>query len=444
MPSGLPLLRIATLWRQSINDRARLEALRAERLGALCDVAMRHVPAYRDRVALPATWRTDRMAPERFATLPVLDKDTLRREGNRLIDERCDPARLVAHRTSGSTGVAVTIWRTWQEERLLGLLRLRYQSLWGFRPQQRRAWLVPGQFNRQRAPVRDRLTRHGPWRLQTFDCFAPPAEVVDGLLRYRPQLLTGYPEVIANLADYLRGRADAGTAVSLMPRWISCGGDTVTADARARIRAGFPGSLLGENYGSTECNLIAWECLDTGLLHVCDDGVHVELLDEGGAPVAEGAEGRVVVTPLHSAAMPLLRLDLGDLAVRGPTPCPCGLAVSTLQRVSGRRLPPLRLGDGSSLHPFELLNIVVTWPDRAWLRRYRLVQTAPSHLELQVLPDGTPSEQHRRALEAALRPIVAGRATIEVVLVAALPADANGKSPLAIPWRPTGASPAGA
>jgi hypothetical protein len=61
-------------------------------------------------------------------------------------------------------------------------------------------------------------------------------------------------------------------------------------------------------------------------LHVNSDAVHIEILDvTTDMPVAAGVPGRVIVSDLLNTAMPLLRYDLGDVAVNvGGGPCSCG------------------------------------------------------------------------------------------------------------------------
>jgi phenylacetate-coenzyme A ligase PaaK-like adenylate-forming protein len=42
----------------------------------------------------------------------------------------------------------------------------------------------------------------------------------------------------------------------------------------------------------------------------------------GDRPAEEGEEGELVATSLFSYAMPFIRYRMGDMVVRGPTPCP--------------------------------------------------------------------------------------------------------------------------
>ena len=59
-----------------------------------------------------------------------------------------------------------------------------------------------------------------------------------------------------------------------------------------------------------------------GGYHVAAESVLLEVVDETGR-LRPGEIGRVVVTPLHNFAMPLIRCAIGDYAEVGPA-CPAG------------------------------------------------------------------------------------------------------------------------
>jgi phenylacetate-CoA ligase len=84
----------------------------------------------------------------------------------------------------------------------------------------------------------------------------------------------------------------------------------------------------------------------------------VEIMDQHGAPVAEGTLGEVVITPLGVQAMPLIRFRTGDMAALYTDPCPCGRTTPRLGPIVGRKQQLLKVR-GSSLFPsaiFDCLN----------------------------------------------------------------------------------------
>jgi phenylacetate-CoA ligase len=77
-----------------------------------------------------------------------------------------------------------------------------------------------------------------------------------------------------------------------------------------------------DNYNSREVWTIAFQCR-LGHLHVNDDCVQIEIVDDRGVPVEScGTAGRLVVTGLHSYAMPLVRYALGDRVQYEECVCP--------------------------------------------------------------------------------------------------------------------------
>ena len=108
--------------------------------------------------------------------------------------------------------------------------------------------------------------------------------------------------------------------------------------------------------------------------------VLLEVLDESGRQCAPGEPGRVVVTPLHNLAMPLLRYEIGDYAVRGQT-CACGRELPVLARIAGRRRNMLRLPDGSSHWPSFAATVWLPYP---CIHKIQLAQTALDSVEVRV------------------------------------------------------------
>ena len=159
----------------------------------------------------------------------------------------------------------------------------------------------------------------------------------------QPDVLEGYATTVAAVADLMTAE-DRGR---LRLKFIAAGAEPLTPGRRRRIGAGF-GARVYDLYGSEEFNLIAAECPQSGLLHFCEGSVLVEVLRDGH-PVEAGEEGEAVITALHSYAMPMLRIALGDKVRKGPALCPCGAPFGTLEGVEGREDPLFPLPDGRIL-----------------------------------------------------------------------------------------------
>jgi phenylacetate-CoA ligase len=121
--------------------------------------------------------------------------------------------------------------------------------------------------------------------------------------------------------------------------------------------------------------------------------VYLEVLDDKGEPCAPGQSGRVIVTPLHNFACPLIRYELGDYAEVGPA-CGCGRGLPVIRRILGRSRNLMRLRDGRAFWP---LFGTTEFPDLAPIRQFQLVQQSYDELEvrLSVLREPTEGELKR-------------------------------------------------
>ena len=101
-----------------------------------------------------------------------------------------------------------------------------------------------------------------------------------------------------------------------------------------------------EHYGATELGgcVVANGCA-ADAPHVWSSQVYVEIVDEDGAALPHGREGRVVVTTLAAHGTALVRYAVGDLGVLTQGPCACGLANAKTLRILGRRADAWRRGD---------------------------------------------------------------------------------------------------
>jgi phenylacetate-CoA ligase len=354
--------------------------------------------------------------------IPFTDKAEMRRQGPAaLLARGHQPDGLLAVRTSGSSGEPFTIRRTWLEDKLQYLLRLRAFSTFGVRHRDR--VVVVGVAGRpatgDQKLVGRSLRAFGFHQKPLIDGLQEPAEVAAQLREARPDVLVGLPGML----DRLSALELADVVRSVRPRVVIVGGEVATPAMRLRIRETFAAPLF-ETYASHECPLMAWECRYSGDLHTCDDGVLVEVLRDGRA-VDPGERGEVVVTNLHAYAMPFIRYRIGDLATRGAA-CGCGAPFSTIGEIQGRMIDYFPLPDGRLLHPYEIVRRLV-WGPREWMRQYQLVQERRDRVVLYAVVDEPPSADRLQEIEHTVRPLLGPSVEFEVQLVGRIPFEFTGK-----------------
>jgi phenylacetate-CoA ligase len=202
------------------------------------------------------------------------------------------------------------------------------------------------------------------------------------------------------------------------------GGEVLTPLLRQRIIESVGGRVV-EMYGAHELGLVAWQCPGRGTaLHVADDGVVLEILKDG-RPAGPGEAGEVVATPLHAFAMRFIRYRLGDLVTRGPAPCPCGAPFSTVLTIQGRMLDHLVMPDGSLVHPYALVPVLLH--AGRWLGQYQLTQETRERVVLRVTALAPPAPGELRALEAAIQAGLGAGVHVQLLVVPEIPPEINGK-----------------
>ena len=410
----------ALYWRHPRASREAILRYRDARIRAVVAHAAARVPYYRE---LFRRHGIDPAAIRGAADLPALPSSTKRDfldAGPGLLTEGLDPAGLASASTSGSSGEPFTIRRAKNESRRLRVLRLRAYRLQGFRLSDRVVQLgTPRARPAGRSRIRALDTLRNRWAV--VDTFLPTDRMLNAVAAAQPDVLGGYPGSLAELADGYRvsGRRD------IQPRLIATGAEVLTPDARRRIETAFGAPVL-ETYGTTELNLLAWECPRTGSLHVCDDGVVLEVIRPDGSPAAPGEEGEVVATSLHCHAMPFIRYRLGDVVTRGAEQCSCGAPFSVIGTVQGRAIDYFRLPDGRAVNPSRLVGHLARG-ERRWVRRYQMVQEAPGRIVLRVVPAEPPVAQEVERLGAEVRSLAGNQVDVHVQLVDSLGLEPSGK-----------------
>ena len=412
---------LATPWEP--RDAAALARWRDARLSMLLAHACQHVPLFRQLA--PSACSTGLAADgslEDLHRFPVLTRRDYQEAGVAgTLAGNVSAERLLDRSTSGSTGERMVIRRTWLEERLLNCFRWRAFRSYGVGRHDR---IINALFRSDADPRDDqrlaRLAMALGWRqMLVVDAIGDDA-AAEKAARFAPHCLTGMTSGLAALAD-----ASVARGLTLSPRLVVTTGELLTEPLRARISV--IGSPIRDLYGSNEFNLLAWECpAGQGTYHVCDDAVVLEVVGPDGRPVEVGQTGEVVVTGLHSFAMPFIRYKIGDLAVRGPDRCPCGASYSTLMAIHGRTIDMFLLAGGISLHPWKIHNAVRPW--LGLVRQASLVQMASDRLEYLVVATEAMGAAEEALLSAAARAALPAGIGFTLRRVDAIPAGPGGKA----------------
>jgi phenylacetate-coenzyme A ligase PaaK-like adenylate-forming protein len=147
----------------------------------------------------------------------------------------------------------------------------------------------------------------------------PLSDIVDGLNRARPDVLTGYPSALGPLV----AEARAGR-LRIRPATVVTTSEVLLASVRHALEETF-GVPVTDVWSASEAGGLASSCPQGQGMHLSDDLV-----------IVEPGEGCVYLTNLSNTTQPLIRYQLNDDVVVLDGPCSCGSAHRRIDGVRGR------------------------------------------------------------------------------------------------------------
>jgi putative adenylate-forming enzyme len=263
---------------------------------------------------------------------------------------------------------------------------------------------------------------------ERLDAASPLAAIVDRLNQLQPEVLVAYASMIRVLAgEQLNGR------LRITPRAVNSSSEVLTAEGRAMATRAW-GVPPFNVYAATETGGIAAECAHHVGLHLFEDLVIPEVVDDAYRPVPDGEPGdRLLVTVLFSRTIPLIRYEMTDRVQLSRQRCPCGRPFRLIERIEGRTDDVLALpataGGTVSVHPVVFHRVLDLIDAPGWQVR----QDADGLRVLVASPGAAFDAAHiEKALRVALDEAGVGSQPVRVVIVDAIRAGAAGKRPLVV------------
>lgn len=362
----------------------RVRRRQASRLVEILSHATKSVPFYRDRWEIGHPEVED--AFEHLRGLPVLTKEDLQNRARLLVSEDTH-GRVSEKTTGGSTGQPVTVLKD-----RTALARERAASWLGYGwygvevgDRGARFWGSPAELGMRR--LRFALADLAMNRIR-FSAFAFDERDLEAYwrrcCRKQPDYFYGYVSMLTEFARHLREHGHDGSQLGL--KVVITTAEALTGPHRELLEEVFDAPVQNE-YGCGEVGAIAYEC-PAGSLHVMAENLLVEILKEDGSPARPGESGRVVVTDLNNRAMPLIRYEVGDRAVRGSS-CGCGRGYAVLGEIQGRAYDFVRDRAGRSFHGEYFMYLFEDLRERGTdIDQFRVTQRSRDHLHVEVATPG--------------------------------------------------------
>jgi phenylacetate-CoA ligase len=186
------------------------------------------------------------------------------------------------------------------------------------------------------------------------------AHILETIQRCAPTGMVCVPSLALHLAERLESTGVNPATIGI--RRLVCIGEPIrNADLTLnplgeQLAQRWQAQVFG-TYASSEMATAFCDCIHGAGGHLQPELIVIEILDEAGNPVPDGAYGEVVATPLGVEGMPLLRFRTGDICRLIVEPCACGRNAPRLSPVLGRRNQMLKVR-GCTIFPNVILSAI--------------------------------------------------------------------------------------
>ena len=327
-----------------ILDRQAIESLQLEKLNRLLEREYARQGFYRN---LPRRLNS----LKELENLPFTTEQDLKEQGNRmLLVSQSKIERVRSWETSGTTGPAKRVFYTARDnDRTVSFFSAGLSELihWG----EKAVIAMPFTGDRGLGElIQEAVEGLGavPVPAGNMKSFGEMLELLD---KEKPDTFIGPPVLLLSL---LRMRPKSSIKRGLVS------GDACPPGIMKAIEE-LLGTRLYPHYGSREMGLGgAVTCPAFQGMHLRENDIIGEIVDEKGKAVPEGEWGELTVTLIEAGAMPLIRYRTGDISRFLPGICPCGCCLRRLDSVS-------RIGEGREME--ELDDYIFQIP---WIVDYRI------------------------------------------------------------------------
>lgn len=374
---------------------ADVKRMQRDRLGRLLLHAYSNVPYYAEILEECGAVVDGTVDLSNFEDIPLLTKKIIRKEGKNLYSADCEKRQTYKNTSGGSTGepvefvqdkhydewnIATKIWFNRMLGKDVGEKEIKF---WGSDRD-----IIMGNLT-----LNDRLINY-LYNRKFFNSYNLDEKSIDGLItlnnRFKPSCYWSYVDAAFEFSKIVLDK----NIELFEPKFVITTIGPLFDDVRNVIEDAL-GCPVYNQYGSREVGVVACQCKEQKHLHTFPWFNLVDVVDENGRSVGQGEEGKIVVTTLTNYSMPLIRYDIGDVAISaGYESCGCGRNVFSLEKVLGRALGYFKKADGSLVHSHFIVQALFF---KDWIKRFQIIQRDFDLIVVDIeLRDGVDAAGHDR------------------------------------------------
>lgn len=316
--------------------REEIRALREQAFHSLLDYVWEHQPAYREKMILADIRRESISGLEDIAKLPLTDKKDLEKSYPFGMQAAPDTEIIRINATSGTSGRMVIIPCTAADVELFERGLCRALAMQGCTETSK----VQNAFS-YRMFIGGMGVQGAAERLGAA-CIPTSTGNTERQIRFLRELgadiLAATPSYALHIIEEM---AQRGALDSIPLKSIFVAGEPCSESLKSKLET-LSGATVYNVYGNAEMTNVFASCKYGTGMHIPEDMIYAEIVDENGAPLPSGQVGELVITTLKKRGLPLVRYNTHDIAVLESGECPC--------RRTSRRIRILGRSDGMIIH----------------------------------------------------------------------------------------------
>ncbi len=369
----------------------------SENLRKLISHSFENVPYYNEVMKKSKLTPGDIKTTEDLYKLPILTRQDIRKNFDKLRAVNYPSRTLEKGHTSGSTGSPLQF--LWDKNIILitNVVDWRQKNWAGLKIGDKTA-LIYGRIVvplSQKKPPFWRINKiHGQLFLSSFHLKKDNIKYyIDILKKFKPLALEAYPSTAYLLAKYIIKFGEKIPLTSVLTT-----SETLFDSHRKVIEEAFSCQVY-DFYGMAERGIFATECSYHEGQHINMDYGIVEIVDRNNKNLPPGESGKLITTGLHNYGMPLIRYATTDISSISSRQCSCGRAFPLMDRVTTRAEDFIIAPDGTLIspivlqHPFKPLKTVV---------ESQIIQEDVNNLTIKIVKDDGYSDKDTDFLQEEL------------------------------------------
>ena len=415
----------ACLLRHTHWSRKQLLNYQNKKMRKIVKYAYENVPFYHEKFRQLEIKPEDVKTIEDLKKLPIMKRDELQKNTERLTSREFDVDKLKMTSTSGSTGRPLFTYLSKKEEEFRHAKLLRPHIVCGQKPRDKWALIGPPQHSKKVNRLQKFLGVYTPIFVSVFDAVS---EQISAIEKIRPAVLDGYSSSLFLLAKEI----EKNWIDTIRPRFSMGGAELIDGPSRKFIENIF-GAPYYDQYASEEFQMMAWQCPEKLGYHIDADTILMEFVDNDGEEVALGEKGEIVCTSFFNYAMPMIRYGSSDIGIPSEeAECQCGRTLPKMKVIEGRKESIVKLPDGRSLSPLAIGDCMCAFKYFTHVFQYRFIQKKIDFFKilLKKRDNSVDDEVMKVELLEHLRKMLKlseAEATFEIVFMDEIPPEKTGK-----------------